>query len=277
MPTAREDGAARDPVATRTAPRAGTDPLAELLWGNRPPPSRGPKRSLSLTRIAEATVAIADTDGLDSLSMQRVAAELAVTKMALYRYVTSKAELLAITVEAAVEVPPDLSDLPGGWRPRLETWARNLRAVWQRHPWLPGATLGDRVMGPREVAWIEQAVAVLTDSGLDTDEQLDAVLVLGGHVRNTITAESTGTQPLAPGPTSTALQTRIQHDSDRYPGLLAAADHLAASRASTAAQTRWATDRSWEFGLRVLLDGLDTLITERHSATATTVPAHDPG
>jgi AcrR family transcriptional regulator len=241
--------------------------VADLLWGDRPQPSRGPKRSLSLARIAEVTVHIADTEGLRTLSMQRAAADLAVTKMALYRYVTSKAELLAITVEAAVESPPDLSEVPGGWRPQLETWARHLRAVWQRHPWLPTATLGDRVMGPQEVAWIEQAVTALADCGLTTDEQLDAVLVIGGHVRSTITAETTGSQPLTPGATNTALQARIHHDSDSYPGLLAAADHRTASLASTAAQTRWATDRAWEFGLRTFLHGLDAVITERRAAT----------
>jgi hypothetical protein len=52
--------------------------------------------------VADAAVDIADTDGLSAVSMQRVAAQFAVTKMALYRYVASKAELLAVLIEAAV-------------------------------------------------------------------------------------------------------------------------------------------------------------------------------
>ena len=67
--------------------------VIELLWGEPSRPSRGPKPSLSIAAIADATVQIADTDGLDAVSMQRVAEVFGVTKMALYRYVSGKAQL----------------------------------------------------------------------------------------------------------------------------------------------------------------------------------------
>lgn len=146
--------------------------VIKLLWGLRQPPRRGPKPTLSAERIARVAMEIADTDGLAAVSMQRVASELEFTKMALYRYVSGKSELLAVMIELAVADPPDLAGVPGGWRGRIEEFARQLSVVWQRHPWLPWATLGDRVMGPRELGWIESAVSCLTDTGLTGTEQL---------------------------------------------------------------------------------------------------------
>ena len=58
----------------------------DFLWGGRAEPTRGPKPALSLARIADAAIAVADADGLAAVSMQRVAADLGFTKMSLYRY-----------------------------------------------------------------------------------------------------------------------------------------------------------------------------------------------
>ena len=100
----------------------------------RPATSRmGPKPALTLERIADAAVAIADAEGIDAISMQRVAAEFGYTKMSLYRYVTSKDELVAAMIDRAVEEPPR-HDAVTGWKPQLEAWTRLLAATWQ-DPW----------------------------------------------------------------------------------------------------------------------------------------------
>ncbi len=119
--------------------RSGQAGIAELLWGMRERPARGPKPAFSIGHIARVAVDIADTDGVQAVSMQRVASELQFTKMAMYRYVSGKAELLAVMIEEAVGEPPDLRSVAGGWRPRLEEWARCMWAAWDRHPWLPAA------------------------------------------------------------------------------------------------------------------------------------------
>ena len=120
---------------SRFGEQAGT---VELLWGPRPQPTRGPKPALSIDRIAQAAIAVADAEGLAAVSMQRVAAELGVTKMALYRYVPGKADLIALMVDAAGDPPPVLDSEADGWRAQLGHWARRLLAVFQRHPlfWL---------------------------------------------------------------------------------------------------------------------------------------------
>jgi len=243
----------------RPGERAGS---IELLWGLRTPPSRGPKPALTVERIAQAAIEIADADGVAAVSMQRVASRLGFTKMALYRYVADKAELLAIMIETAAGEPPDLGSIPGGWRPKLEAWARRLRARWQRHPWLPAVTVGNRVMGPKEVGWTECAVGALAGTGLDGPERMDAVFLLSGHIRNTLSATMAGTQPwTAERALSPAVSELLRAHGDRFPALIAAAgDAGGASR-----------DNGWRFGLDRILDGLQLLITQRTSAPSATL------
>jgi AcrR family transcriptional regulator len=233
---------------------SGQEAVMTLLWGEPARFNRGPRPSLTIPAIADATVRIADADGLAGVSMQRVAEALGVTKMALYRYVAGKAQLLAVTIEAAVGDPPDLGGTGPGWRPRIEEWALQLRETWLRHPWLPTATIGDRVMGPREVAWIDRPVAVLAGAGLGGRQQMDAVLLLCAHVRNTLTPISSGTQPWTPGLGSGSLREQlVQRESD-YAAV------LAATRSGPS------PDNGWKFGLDLVLDGIEMLVHDPEGA-----------
>src|SRR5882757_376415 len=236
---------------------------AALLWGLREPPSRGPRPGLTVARIAAAAVEIADADGLDALSMQRVAAALGVTKMALYRYVAGKSDLEAVMIEAAVGDPPDLAGVPGGWRARLEEFVRLLALAWHRHPWLPWVTVGDRVMGPRELGWVESALAALDGTPLDGTERLDAVFVLFGHIRNTQSMSTAGTQPWTADKRLTPTMRWLlgEHAAD-YPAL-SEAFHVSTGDSAGEGFAEGSSDNGREFGLRRLLDGLELLIDQR--------------
>ncbi|MEU6479334.1 TetR/AcrR family transcriptional regulator [Streptomyces sp. NPDC047017] len=156
-----------------------------LLWGEQDQPTRGPKPSLTPRRIAEAAVALADAEGLDAVSMNKVAGEFGVSAMALYRYVPGKAELVDLMVEAVLAERPDLSAVGPGWRPRLKEWARRSWAVYQRHPWLLAATAMRRqVMGPAQLAWLDTALGVLEPTGLPGAERHQVFLLVVGAVRN---------------------------------------------------------------------------------------------
>ena len=94
----------------------------KALWGERELPSRGPKPALSAEQIARAAIAVADAEGLDAVSMQRIAREVNVTTMALYRYFSSKEELIDRMIDSAGgPLPPRISGTPG-WRRRLTEW-----------------------------------------------------------------------------------------------------------------------------------------------------------
>jgi AcrR family transcriptional regulator len=225
----------------------GTDPL----WNDQWRQERKPRMGLSLSRIAEAAIAVADTDGIAAVSMQRVAEDLGFTKMSLYRHVANKVELVNVMIDNAVGEPPDLSTVRGGWRPRLAEFVRHLTGVWERHPWIPGATVGDRTMGPREVGWIESALSAFAGTPLTGDERLAAVFLLFGHIRNTHSTATAGTQPWMGD--AAQLAARLQNRRDAFPELTTA----------LAAEGTALRDNGRAFGLERFYEGLAALISER--------------
>jgi AcrR family transcriptional regulator len=222
-----------------------------LLWGEQDQPSRGPKPSLDPRRIARAAVVIADTEGLDAVSMQKVAAEFGVSAMALYRYVPGKAELVELMIEAVLESAPDLTAAGPGWRPRLTEWVHQCWAVYRSHPWLLTATAMRRqVMGPHQLSWLDSALAALAPTGLTAAQQHQVFLLAVGLVRNT-------------------AQQRLDYDEDhnqewsRLTGELLArhADRFPALTDAIAAGAFAPDDTDpLDFGLERILDGVEALI-----------------
>ena len=109
--------------------------IIALLWGRAEPARRGPRPTLTIGDIGRAAIALADAEGLDAVSMKRVAEACGVSTMALYRYVESKAELHVLMLEFAGGEPPAVSR-----RRRLRTglaaWCRAYRDVQVEHPWM---------------------------------------------------------------------------------------------------------------------------------------------
>ncbi|MEV5961230.1 TetR/AcrR family transcriptional regulator [Kribbella sp. NPDC051952] len=227
--------------------------MTELLWGTQPTPSRGPKPAVTLAEIAEVGIRIADAEGLDAVSMQRIAGELPVTKMALYRYVPGKTELVAVMSDLAMGPPPERPGLP--WREALRTFAFDLYDGFMKHPWLLQSTIGRRPLGPNELTWMERGVAALSDSGLTGAEQLDSIFVLTSHVRN-LGQQSTTFPGRSIGLTeegfSESLGEILRTEAERFPSLTAALQTSADSR-----------NQGLDFGLDRILDGLELLITAR--------------
>jgi AcrR family transcriptional regulator len=168
----------------RDKPRALRAQVA-LLWGAQDQPTRGPKPSLSPQRIAAAAVALADAEGLNAVSMNKVAAEFGVSAMALYRYVPGKTELVELMVESVLAAPPDLSALAGDWRAGAREWTRRSWQVYEAHPWLLAATAMRRqVMGPNQLGWLDAILSTLAPTGLPAAELHQIFLLLAGLVRN---------------------------------------------------------------------------------------------
>jgi hypothetical protein len=118
----------------------GSAPLAQL-------PSRGPKPSLSVHQIARVGIAAADRHGLAAVSMQRIAREVGVTTMALYRYFASKDELIDLMIDKRREPVPQFDSVLEEWRAKLEDWTRRCSSVYRDHSWFLQATARRRIMG----------------------------------------------------------------------------------------------------------------------------------
>ncbi|MFC9873831.1 TetR/AcrR family transcriptional regulator [Nocardia salmonicida] len=158
---------------------------AALLWSAYEEPTHSPKSGLTITGITTAAVARADADGLEAVSMNKVAAEFGVSGMALYRHIPGKTELIELMVEAVLTVKPELPESEAGWRAQLLVWARQLLAIYRAHPWLLAATAMRRqLMGPHQLHWMDAALAALESTGLQAAERHQIFLLIAGHVRN---------------------------------------------------------------------------------------------
>ncbi|MGW2619652.1 TetR/AcrR family transcriptional regulator [Streptomyces sp. NPDC001500] len=175
-------------TARNKEPERPRDPSAvlALLWGQQGQPTRGPKPKLTPRQIAAAAVELADAEGLDAVSMNKVAGSLGVTAMALYRYVPGKHELVELMVEQVLTEAPDLSDAAhGDWRAAVREWTRQCAAVYAAHPWLLTATAMRRqIMGPCQLRWLDTALGALEPTGLGGAQRHQIFLLLIGHVRN---------------------------------------------------------------------------------------------
>lgn len=249
-------------MTTGTPTSNTAEQLVGFLWGERTDSKRGPKPSLTVDQIVSVAMDVADRDGIDAVSMHGVAEELGYSKMALYRYFANKEELLAALVDAAVGEPPSLEEVAGGWRQRVEAYAEALFATWQQRPWLPGVTIGARVMGPNEVGWAEASLSAFEGTGLTGRERIDATLLISAHVRTAHSLSTAGTFPWDERrQLNDSLVTVLNEHRDRYPAILAAID---------APRSKPITSVHDGLGLECILDGLERRIASRDPEQPTT-------
>ncbi len=121
--------------------------MIDLLWDPPTPAARGPKQKLTLERVVDTAMSIAAKEGVDALSMRKVAAALGVGAMSLYTYVPGREELFELMIDRAWgdRSRPDPS-LP--WREQVEFHADQAWSMYQSHPWLVWANLWRMPLGP---------------------------------------------------------------------------------------------------------------------------------
>jgi AcrR family transcriptional regulator len=228
-------------------------------WGLRERPGKGPKPGLSLDQVIAAGLAVAEAEGLAAVSMSRVAAELGVGTMSLYRYVESKRELLMLMTDAGLGPPPAAE--PGqDWRGGLAGWAWAQLAAYRRHLWTVQIPLAGPPLTPNALAWIEHALAALQQTGLSAQQKMSAILLLSGFVRNEAMMEAQIDAAVrASGRTDQQAMLdfgsllRTLADPVRFPELAVVASSGVMDKADD-----W--DEEFGFGLATILDGIEALV-----------------
>ncbi|HEX2133296.1 MAG TPA: TetR/AcrR family transcriptional regulator [Actinophytocola sp.] len=231
----------------------------ELLWGTKPAPTRGRKPGMTVETIVAAAVEVADAEGLDGLSMRRVADALGVGTMSLYRYVPSKAELHDLMLDAVMGEDPPLDLVTGGWRAGLERLARASLDGYVRHPWLLRASLTRGAMGPNQTATLDAVLGALDGIGLTGGERMAVVELVVGYVRGVAQQRVDA---------NVARQRSGLSDEQfwtEFGPLLDA--HLTQTR-FPALNRLWRDEEfdwvdTFEFGLARVLDGIERLVEER--------------
>lgn len=232
----------------------------ELLWGEREPPRRGPRPTLTVERIVAVAVEVADAEGVAALSMRRVADRLGVGTASLYTYVPGKDELLALMQDAMIGEDDLPHTRPGTWRDKLAAWAREDWEAYRNHPWVIQLVSARHLSGPNSLAWVESALRSLDGTGLTANEMVAAVKCVDAYVRGQAReaiSEAESHRPVGDsGESWAAAEDRFlteRVDLRPYPTLLRAAGSGDLPDAVA----------SFEPGLQWLLDGIEALIERR--------------
>ncbi|MET7290123.1 TetR/AcrR family transcriptional regulator [Streptomyces sp. NPDC005573] len=229
----------------------GSGPGPEQLWLPPTEPRRGRRPSFSRETITAAAVGLADAEGLEAVTMRRVAAEVGAGVMSLYSYAPDKDTLLELMVdhvsgELASPGPPS-----GDWRTDLKNIAHLQRAHMLRHPWLPAALSTHRVPGPNTLAFLEHALAVLRPTGLDGAAKLEVFAQLTAFVAGQVAYEITQTAA-SRSPDRAAAEARY------LAAVAADGRHPELAEALAAAGRPVDPEATFTRFLNRLVDGLDT-------------------
>jgi AcrR family transcriptional regulator len=216
------------------------------IWLNRSKPASA---GLSRESLVRAAVELLDTEGLERVSMRRVAAELGVTVGALYWYVATKDELLELVLDdvlAEARAP----DVAGEWRAALAAHAERLRRVLLRHPWVLPLLGRLPNIGPHAVALAEAALDIAVRAGFPDPPAV--VAALHDQVVGSVLAQVGLRHARSVAGGTDQLAAYLDATAERHPAA------AAAMRAGAGDDATARSSRRFEFSLDCLLDGLAT-------------------
>lgn len=234
--------------------------MVRLLWDPPPPPRRGPRQRLTLEQVVEAGMAVA-ARSLDELSMRKVAQELGVGAMSLYTYVPGRDELFELMIDRAW-AGRELPDRGLSWRAQAEFHAHEAWRMYREHPWLISSNLWRMPLGPHVLDVQEDLYRAVLLTGLDPGTVVRSAGLIESHVFGTARAAITDT--------SLAARTGVTQDDyyssragfwgtyyseERFPTMLTLWNAGGFDEAADAEYP----EGDWEFGLRLILDGIERL------------------
>ncbi len=237
----------------------------ERLWGRQEPGRRGPKQRLSTAEVVDAAVALADAEGVQALSMRKVAEAVGVSPMSLYTYVPSKAELLDLMFDRVLGDTADPDESVIGWRAKLAFMARERWTLSERHPWLLDLATHRPPLGPN---MMRKALAMLTavaNMGLSPEETGLAADVLQDYITGALRSarearEAEQMSGLSDEQWFSIVWPVLEKHLD--PKSFRTVSQLSEGRRE---RTRSPNERTarFEFGLQRVLDGLEAFISKR--------------
>ncbi|MEV8123780.1 TetR/AcrR family transcriptional regulator [Streptomyces sp. NPDC085944] len=178
---------------------AGRAAVPEVIWSRPERTGRGPRPAYSRADIAAAAVRIADAEGLDAVTMRRVAGELGCGTMSLYNYVPRKEDLYELMMDA-VSGEHELWEPSGDWRADMIRVAHQTRDLMHRHTWLPRLMSPVYGFSPNALRYLEHCLACLDPFEGSYGTKMELVAMVNGvvttYVGNEIaTAERTRSLP----------------------------------------------------------------------------------
>jgi AcrR family transcriptional regulator len=263
--SAAQSPGAGPPGGPPAGARPPLPPGLDLLWGRREAGSRGPRRGLSVSDVVAAAIRVADAEGLDALSMARVARELGFTTMSLYRYVASKEELLQLMWNDSAQGAQDLVLEGDTWREKLRSWAITQRRVIDQHPWITQMPMAAPPLAPNSLTFVEKGLGALDGSGLAEPDKLRVIGLVSSYTlseaRMANDAARAAAEARAAGgdvPAMWNFEALVRElvDAERFPRL----HRLAWNAEIGDAPSGYEEMAEFLFGVERILDGVQALI-----------------
>ena len=211
-----------------------------------------PRAQLTRQQVIAAAVELADSEGIESISMRRLAQELAVEAMSLYTHVRNKDDLLDGMADAVIsEIPPSAAG--AGWKASLRQMALAARKVMLRHPWAPRIVETRTAPGPAALGYINTVLGTLREGGFTIAQAHQAIHILGSRALGFTQAlfDDSGDGDLDPE-TAAQLQSQLGATHPYVVEMALAVTHSGALGACDDAAV-------FAFALDFILDGLDRL------------------
>ncbi|MFI6418596.1 TetR/AcrR family transcriptional regulator C-terminal domain-containing protein [Streptomyces sp. NPDC050842] len=249
-------GVLRQEGLVRPEPGVGTVVVAQGKQNATPD-----AEPLSRERLVDAALELADAEGLNALTMRRVATVLGVSTMTLYRHVPGKAELVRLMADAACSEVP-LGPVPAEWRVGLERGARWLREVYARHRWMAHAmaSFTRPVASPNAMAYLEWVLRSLRGTPLTDTEKLHAHLLIFAYVQGLSMAADLEEQ--ARQDTGISDGEWMEQNEPRFDAIQAGGSYPELDSVTTDGVYGLDLDALFEFGLQRTLDGIASMIDE---------------
>jgi AcrR family transcriptional regulator len=212
-------------------------------------PARAP---LSKERVLRAAIDLADTGGIESLSMRKLGQALGVEAMSLYNHARNKDDILDGIVDVIIgEIDP--GQLAADWQPALRQTILAARAVLLRHPWGPRVIETRTNPGPAMLRHVDTVFGILRAGGFSIDMTHHAIHVLGSRIFGFTQDPWVMSGGTPPTPEVAAL---IAHEmGERYPHVT----EMAMAVSHDGGLGGCDDDVEFAFGLDLILDGFERL------------------
>ena len=209
---------------------------------------------LTLDRIVEVAIELADERGLAGLSMRKVADQLGVEAMSLYHHVANKEALLDAMVDA-VFAEIDLPESGEPWRPAIERRCHSARAVLRKHRWAIGLLDSRSNPGPATLRHHDAVLGCLRLDGFSLSLAAHAVAVLDSYTYGFAVQEAALPFDGSEGAAELAAEMLVQ--------LAAGYPHLAEIATDHVMQPGYDFGNEFDWGLDLILDGLEQRLREQ--------------
>jgi AcrR family transcriptional regulator len=218
------------------------------------PPKRTP---LNRKRVLRAGIALADERGAEQLTMRKLAKELGVEAMSLYNHVANKTDLLDGMVDivfSEIEAPA----AGGDWKAELRKRAMSTRDALNRHRWAIGEMEGRTYHGPNNLRLHDAVLGCLRAAGFSIAMTVHAMSVQDAYIYGFALQQSDMSSE-----TPQDFAAEAQRQMREYADALADYPHLVEVVGGHVAETGYDYDAEFLFGLDVILDRLEQLLTQR--------------